>query len=509
MYMSLWTPVPPSLAPPARLSDYDAGIDGPSYVRLPGPVLGAVVVAAGLGLLTANPLLTAASLLVLPLFVTLLWREGETPVLLFAVGFQWLQVTAKVFNADVLGVSVHELSFSDNVEDVIWLGLTGLVVLSLGMRFGLRSLRERFAERARVEAEVLSVDQAFKVYLGGFVLAQLAVALGEVSSVFAQLAAGLEAVRWVGFFLFAYLALRQRRKGLLLLGVIAIEFVLGLGFFAGFKTVLFVSVIAYFAARPQLRLPGLATAAVAGAVLLVLGSVWTVVKPAYRAYLSGGSMGQTVVVDQGDQLSTLLSLVTDLDGDDVVAGLEPMFERLSYVDYFAYATDYVPTVREHEGGALWARSILHVLQPRLLFPDKPSLESDSDVTARYTGLYVADEGTSISIGYMGESYIDFGRVGMFVPIFLIGTLWGFLYVYFMQRARYALVGYAFATALLTYAYQFEMAGIKLFGGVLSRFVVLALLLHFLQNTLERWLGGGDDEESAGVLGRYDEVPAAG
>ena len=88
---------------------------------------------------------------------------------------------------------------------------------------------------------------------------------------------------------------------------------------------------------------------------------------------------------------------------------------------------------------------------------------------------------------MGESYIDFGPVWMFLPILILGFLWGWMYVYFMTRARSVLLGYAFATAVLLNAYQFEMAGIKLVGGVVMDFLVLALLLRFAEKYIVGWL----------------------
>ena len=53
----------------------------------------------------------------------------------------------------------------------------------------------------------------------------------------------------------------------------------------------------------------------------------------------------------------------------------------------------------------------------------------------YTGSRVAgtEEGTSIGIGYMAESYIDFGPIYMFVPILLLGVFYGLIYRYFIAR----------------------------------------------------------------------------
>src|SRR5690242_17504329 len=97
-----------------------------------------VAVIAALG--TTNPLLTAASVFVLLFLGWLLWRPGEPPVLLFAAGYQWSQVTTLVFLGDYESKPVALLSYSPKVEQAIWLGLVGLIVLATGMRYGVRRL---------------------------------------------------------------------------------------------------------------------------------------------------------------------------------------------------------------------------------------------------------------------------------------------------------------------------------------------------------------------------------
>jgi hypothetical protein len=137
---------------------------------------------------------------------------------------------------------------------------------------------------------------------------------------------------------------------------------------------------------------------------------------------------------------------------------------------------------------LWWQSILNVLVPRLLYPDKPVLPSDSDLTSRYTGIYMAGgaRGTSISLGYVAESYIDFGPYGMFLPVFALGLIWGAMYAFYVRRAPTPEEGFAFALALLINASSFEIASVKLLGGMLMRFIVLALV--FSQWTrVRRWL----------------------
>ena len=108
---------------------------------------------------------------------------------------------------------------------------------------------------------------------------------------------------------------------------------------------------------------------------------------------------------------------------------------------------------------------------------------------RYKGLNLASasQGTSISVGYMAESYIDFGPILMYVPIFALGMLWGGMYRYFVTRGPPRLLGYAVAVAVLVNANQFEMQSTKLIGSMLMSFFVMALLLKLLLPHLRGWI----------------------
>ena len=148
---------------------------------------------------------------------------------------------------------------------------------------------------------------------------------------------------------------------------------------------------------------------------------------------------------------------------------------------FARVISTVPRYLPHEEGKMWWTAVRHILMPRLLFPKKPALPSDSELTSRYTRTVLASskQGTSISMGYMAESYIDFGMFGMFVPVFLCGLLWGGMYRYFMLNVPDRLIAYGMVTALLANANQFEIHSVKLLGGMLMNFLVFATVAKFV------------------------------
>jgi hypothetical protein len=89
---------------------------------------------------------------------------------------------------------------------------------------------------------------------------------------------------------------------------------------------------------------------------------------------------------------------------------------------------------------------------------------------------------------------------MFVPIFAFGLLWSLMYTYFVTRAGMPVLGYAFGTAVLINASQFEIVGVKLLGGLINQFIVLALVLRYAMPRVCRWLGstGGQSEEFCAV-----------
>lgn len=512
--MSHWTP---SLDLPASYEAspaVDAHESKPLYFRLPTPVLVAVGVLAALGLLTSNPLLTAASVAVLPLLIAIVWRPGEPPVLPFVLGFHWIQATAKVFHADILGTHVSNLAiyaqfgaFAE-IERATWLSLTGLVALAVGIRLAIRTLAPPDEDALESEGWSLSIPKAFWLY---FVITFTVTAIYsgiDKTSGFRQIMLGVVQLKWAAYFLVAYLALARREGYAYFFVALGIEFISGIGFFSGFKEVLFLTILAYFTVRSRVTTGTVVKGLVMVLALIVLGATWTAVKRDYRLVISGGG-GQGTVVSQSEQVALLVGYVSELDSDDIITALEPAAMRVSYVDFFGYALSTVPTTVPHEDGALWGAAIRHILTPRILFPNKPAIVSDSEITNRYTNLGVAggDEGTSFSIGYMGESYIDFGPVWMFIPIFLVGVWRGLMYRFFLRKEGMQLMGYAFIVALFSSAYQLEVATGKLLGGITMRFIVLALLFVFVMPRVMEWLRDADAFEPTDVAVEPDDGAA--
>lgn len=457
--------------------------------RLPASVYTLFALAVVGGLLMPNPMLTAAAVLVLALIVRLLRRRGETPVLLFAVGMQWAQVSAKTFEADYQGVGINELGHSLMISTATWLGLAGVAALAIGMHVGIRRLKTPAFAVVDAGLRSLSTERLFALYL-----IMLAVGLGTEPLLWkllpiAEALRALGELRWAFYFLLGFHALRRRQGATYFLVATAIEFVAGIGYFSSFKTVLFMAIIVAIASGRRLNVRSFSVIAVAGTATIVVALAWQNVKGEYRKFLNQGTHQQVALVSTEDQLQTFGTLMTGVNSRELTGSIPSLLDRLAYVDFFADVLDHVPAQLPHEGGSLLWKAIVHVLTPRILFPNKPILASDSEETMYYTGRTLAStsQGTSFSLGYMVEQYIDFGPWGMFVPIFLIGLAWGGMYRYCLTRPFPVALNFAFATALMIFVDEFEMQEIKLIGGTLMRFIVFALFMRYAMPPVSDWL----------------------
>ena len=107
-------------------------------------------------------------------------------------------------------------------------------------------------------------------------------------------------------------------------------------------------------------------------------------------------------------------------------GFDRLAQRWGYVDFLAATMRNVPAHVPYENGALIGAAVMHVIEPRLLFPDKPRLD-DNQLTAKYAGFRLdarTSSGTSVGLGYVAELYIDFGVPGTIVVMFVLGFLGG-------------------------------------------------------------------------------------
>jgi hypothetical protein len=448
-----------------------------------------------LALLTANPALTLLGVLVLALVVVLLHRSGEPPALLFVCAMQWLQAIAKVLHANALGVKLdmlpaaHHLGIAaaDTIERSAALSLGWVAAVALGMRLALWNVPVRPARDAPLPDAVM-VPRLLVVYLGwtASMFALGGFARGGVQ----QLIGAIADLRWAVVYVLFWVTLRQPRQRLWLLPVFFVEVAAGfLSFFATFRMPVFLLALAVGAGTVRVRARHLAGFVAVAALALYLGVVWSAIKGEYRTVLNRGTGEQIVDVGRGAQVAELARLFGTVDRTVLEGGLERLVDRVGYIDYFAYSLEHVPALRPHENGRLWRQAVGHVLQPRLFFPGKAELESDTRVAERYTGLDLMSwtETTSVALGMHAEAYVDFGLPWMFVAAVWIGLLCGWLQRAIGRAGRDTLFRDGLLVAMLLPLAGLEPSTTKFFGGYVTRMLVGWVLWKALLQRAAIWV----------------------
>lgn len=480
------------------------GLLAPAGAALPLWLWPAAICLALLGLGTANPMLTTASVLAVPVMVSLLWRPGEPPILLALCLMQWLQTVTPVFDADLAGNSLEVASGLATHGQATWLSLGGVVAIAVGMRLALKHRLGSGALQMEREFGELNPARLFLGYLAGFGVSAVCGTVAWHLGGLAQLILAVGSLKWAVLWLLMSCVLAQGRGYGFVVAALLLETSIGfLGYFATFKEAFFVLAIALFSVRR--RLSPTARIGLGGSVIVLLATMifWQSVKKEYRYFVSGGETDQVVRVSVEARVEKLGQLLAGLDAAAILNGLETLIERMGYTELFAATLAWVPANEPFTGGELWKGAVLHPLMPRLLFPNKEVL-NDSERARRFSGLTLSgsEDGTSIGIGIMAESYADFGPTLMFVPLLLLGYVFGRVYRAFSASSAALVWGAALAVGVFfTTMRGVEISGVKLLGGMLTAGLVMYALNRFFGRGILKFLRGG--KPTGGAAQRWE------
>lgn len=481
------------------LASDPTNVVGMDQIRMPStpfiqPVAGWVWFLAFIGvvwgLTTLYPMLIAACCLALPMIASMLLFKGESPILFACCAMQWLQAVTAVIYAGFYGTRMERILMHPELEEATWLSLFSVVVLAIGMRLALESHGRGavIAQKMEHNLDKLSVSRLYQAWWISFFIASAVHAIAWKLGGFRQFATPIFSIKWIFFYLFAYRVLARDEGYRSLIIAILVEFVSGFtGYFGSFKEVLMMFIITFATLNKKLslRIRGMVIATV---FLGFAASItWSVVKMDYRDFLLR-RWGTAGGADFMTRLEAMKDLAARMDARKVEEGFTALVSRVSYIGLFGSTISWVPKSEPHSHGELWAGAIKHVVMPRILFPNKKVLD-DSERARRFTGIRLAgaEEGTSIGIGYMAESYADFGRYGMFVPILLLGFLMGRIYRFFCANQNSTLLGTAIATGVLfSIILAFATSNVKILGSLITLWLAYTALNHVWGAAFIRW-----------------------
>jgi hypothetical protein len=424
------------------------------------------------------------------------WRINETKHLFVNLLLYWSVVAVLIPYADIVNKPLQQLYVYGKSDIVLasWIGLTALAVYLTGIQaaiFRVKTIDISFL------MNLLNRYNGRKIMLVYIIVSLLSV-LFNSTIIFipgGQLLLSVTYMKWVLLTLLIAHTLVDDSSRLIVLILVVLEILLSFsGFWAAFKDYILVVIGAYFLFTPKFSFKTVFLVLSILIVTLFTSVLWTYSKGEYRKYLTGGERTQIIV--QEDQLSNLFKFIAIVKEDfspenfrsSFSAGLESLIHRISYVEFFALAMKQVPEYIPHEEGNLLKNAFEHVLKPRFLFPDKKPIY-DSELTSKYTGIQFAgaEQGTSFSLGTVAESYVDFGRVYMFIPILLFGFWIGWLYRYFIVNGYNIIWGMCYSAPIFQFAWSFPVPTTKFLGWSITYFIGFWFLNKYLIKHLDNFL----------------------
>jgi hypothetical protein len=103
----------------------------------------------------------------------------------------------------------------------------------------------------------------------------------------------------------------------------------------------------------------------------------------------------------------------------------------------------------------------------------------------------SETGTSISMGWVAETYIDFGRWGMLLAGVGIGAFYGLIYRFMTTWRRIkGLIGFGVATSILLPAALLESSITKVIGGLVVATLAAFLIVRVVVPLVSPWISAG-------------------
>lgn len=150
------------------------------------------------------------------------------------------------------------------------------------------------------------------------------------------------------------------------------------------------------------------------------------------------------------------------------------------------ALNYVPQGEPFAEGETVISAVRAALLPRVLDPFKYEAGSTEFVT-RFTGIKL-NESTSMGLSLAGEMYVNFGRSGGLLGVFVLGYLLGQLYRFFLRWSRESVLWWAWAPYVMLNTMQAESGLGEAFNHVVKSSIVMFAAIAVIPawSMLRRW-----------------------
>jgi hypothetical protein len=403
------------------------------------PALDGLALVAGIGFsLFGNDWLFAAAIGVLWAIWRMLPEDDGPPILAIAMTYQWVQVTAGMFYSLVTGRTLLPM-LSIDYRPIVTISLISVLTLAVGLYLGRKIAIGRRSPDATARPDLaLTWGILLTAYATAIVAEASARKFAFQYPSLTQPILALMSIRLITLYILLRRLARPKFRIVAIGCLTVFEAVLNAtGYFANFREPLILAIVAVLEVFDRRRREQVVAVAAFVVALAVCSLVWINIRAAFRQEIDSRESFNTSA--RLDRIGALASDWWRRGESNRLDDVDFLVERVWAIYYPALALKRVPNVLAHTDGNLLGAAISHVLQPRIFFPDKPELPSDSDLVRKYSGVYVAgrESNTSIAFGYVAESYVDFGVPLMFLPIAAFGVISGVIYGVFQRLIRHA------------------------------------------------------------------------
>ena len=441
--------------------------------------------------MSPDPLAFGAGALVPWIIMQIVVRPGVPISVAYLFLYQWLQIFARALQSVIDGEAIGAGVYGPNVARAYWYMLASLIVMAIGLRLALGTPKPATPQDRAAHLEWRPMD-LFVMYIA---MLFVAVACRFLSGMIPALEQPIDAfgrLKIVILFMLFCSVMMSGRGGNLMMAAFGFELVMGFGgLLSDFRGIFIYLAMAALASRVAVKGTTVAMGIVGFAFLLYLALFWTSVKAEYREYATGSSDSQNLKISIDDRFGYLGSRFANSADIDWSQSAYAFVNRLAYVDIFGSVIGVQETSPEAAIMRQWTDAIEHVTKPRFLFPGKAAL-SDTEVYIRLARGDASEQlrlGTSISVGYIAENFVDLGFPGMLGGMFVIGLLCGLVvrYCTSMKIPWVLREGVVLAFVYGIAQNGVEMSLPKLLGALVMFCLVYGLLNRFAFPVGLNWL----------------------
>lgn len=404
------------------------------------------------------------------------YKPSVFTIMLF---YHFLQISAGIWESNYLDKDINYRSPNTLYATIAC--YIGIIILFSPIIYYQNKIPALTLATFKKHADRLSLDKTFKAYIIGFFVLNVLGGLAYFVPSLSQIIISLANIKWFLFLLFGFQSILKKKKRTEFYILCALEFAMGFySYFSDFKTIIFFVLFILLSLISIVRFNKMIVFAVGVAIMFFAGVFWTSVKSDYRSFLNKGSKTQSVQVEKGAALDKLLELSQKQKNNSFSGAIESFLDRLQYTYHLAKTMDRVPSIIPHQNGSNWGTTLVFVLTPRIINPNKGIYDA-SVKASKYSGIQYSGvkRGVSVSLGYFADGYIDFGYVGMFIPLLILGFIYGSTYYYFIRKSSNNFIfNYAVVGALYMELFSFESDNIFVVGRLYVNLMVFLILHRF-------------------------------